>query len=311
MKWIKEYQDHKVDLVGDEVTKGRIWHMQMLYEYGIRSTYMHGIKDHSMVAIEHISTHPFLSFQVSLHPNKHKIQGLNVSCLYKSSRSNYTDRGCLLAKIRNITKGVTWIYIPMVYCKPRVNEDAIWLSYWPIGNIMDVGDRVIVSFFVGKGMRVSKCGASLVYMDDGEVDKEEKWAKKAMQKKEVIGGDLSEFEVTKGVYYLCRLDIFKSATPYMKELLGRAITDTGKFSCQVIISLQILIDSHINHTLFYIELQGWRKFHRLQGVDASYMHLNLKYYNGLMHRDTLHKVCTYFNLRFLSFFFGVGGGGGA
>ncbi|KAJ0616260.1 putative TIR domain, P-loop containing nucleoside triphosphate hydrolase [Helianthus annuus] len=269
MKWIKEYQDDKVDLVGDEVTKGRIWHMQILYEYGIRSTYMHGIKDHSMVAIEHTSAHPFLSFRVSLHPNKHKIQGLNISCLYRLSRSNRTNVGCLFAKIRNITKGVTWIYIPMVYCKPRVNEDAMWLSYWPIGNTLDIDDRVIVSFFVGKGMRVSKCGASLVYMDDGEVDQEEKWAKKAMQKKEVIGGDLSEFEVTKGVYYLCRHDIFKSATPYVKRWLGRAIPHT--------------------------ELQGWRKSHQLQEYDASHMHLI--YFNELVHRDTLHKLVklAYFN----------------
>ncbi|KAJ0777922.1 hypothetical protein HanLR1_Chr02g0065981 [Helianthus annuus] len=310
MKWIKEYQDHKVDLVGDEVTKGRIWLMQMLYEYGIRSTYMHGIKDHSMVAIEHTSARGYLSFHVSLHPNKHKIQGLNVSCLYRSSRSNYTDVGCLFAKIRNITKGVTWIYIPMVYCKPRVNEDAMWLSYWPIGDTLDIDDRVIVSFFAGEGMSVSKCGASLVYMDDGEVEQEEKWARKAMQKKEVIGGDLSEFEVTKGVYYLCRRDIFKSVTPYVKRCLGRAIPHTGKFSCQVIISLKILIDRHINHTLSYMELQGWRKIHRLRDFDASYMHL--KYYNGLMHRDTLHKVCTYFNLCFVFsfyYFFFFGGGG--
>ncbi|KAJ0605452.1 putative TIR domain, P-loop containing nucleoside triphosphate hydrolase [Helianthus annuus] len=197
MKWIKEYQDHKVDLVGDEVTKGRIWHMQMLYEYGIRSTYMHGIKDHSMVAIEHTSAHPFLSFHVSLHPNKHKIQGLN------------------------------------------------------------------------EGMSVSKCSASLVYMDDCEVEQEEKWTKKAMQKKEVIGGDLSEFEVTKGVYYLCRRDIFKSVTPYMKALLGRAIPHT--------------------------ELQGWRKSHQLQHDFEGYMHLI--YFNELVHRDTLHKLVRlgYFN----------------
>ncbi|KAM0008566.1 hypothetical protein Hdeb2414_s0110g00797791 [Helianthus debilis subsp. tardiflorus] len=254
----------------------------MLYEYGIRSTYMHGIKDHSIVAIEHTSALQFLSFHVSLHPKKHKIQGLNVSCLYRTSGSNYTDMGCLFAKIRNITKGVTWIYIPMVYCKPRVNEDVMWLSYWPIGNTLDVGDRVIVSFFVEEGMSVSKCCASLVYMDAGEVEQEEKWAKKAMQKKEVIGGDLSEFEVTKGVYYLCRRDIFKSATPYMKRLLGKAIPLTGKFSCQVTINLQILIDSHINNnTLSYIELQGWRKSHQLQEYGASYMHLiyfNLQFF---------------------------------
>ncbi|XP_035843870.1 disease resistance protein RUN1-like [Helianthus annuus] len=30
MKRIKEYQDHKLDMVGDEITKGRIWHFQVV-----------------------------------------------------------------------------------------------------------------------------------------------------------------------------------------------------------------------------------------------------------------------------------------
>ncbi|KAI3725903.1 hypothetical protein L1987_65699 [Smallanthus sonchifolius] len=42
-----------------------------------------------------------------------------------------------------------------------------------------------------------------------------------MKEEEVIGGDLSEFEVTKGDYYLCGCDILKSTTPdFFKWLFG-------------------------------------------------------------------------------------------
>lgn len=30
MKWIKSYEDHKVDLIGDVITKGRIWRLQVI-----------------------------------------------------------------------------------------------------------------------------------------------------------------------------------------------------------------------------------------------------------------------------------------
>ncbi|MFS7917421.1 putative TIR domain, P-loop containing nucleoside triphosphate hydrolase [Helianthus anomalus] len=201
MQWIKAYKDHKVDLVGDEITKGRTWNIQMLYEFGIRSTYLQGIKDQSM------ATHQFTSssFRVPLHPKKHKIHGLNVTVLYRSSGGE--DRYPLFARISNRTRGVTWVYSPVVYCKPRVDEDVVWLSYWPIGNLLDAGDEVHVRILTDEGiiMIESGCGASLVYKDGGEVEEK--------SEEEVIGGDLSRFEVTKGGYYLCRRDFFNSIIP--------------------------------------------------------------------------------------------------
>ncbi|KAJ0524653.1 hypothetical protein HanRHA438_Chr09g0379651 [Helianthus annuus] len=163
MKWIKAYKDHKVDLVGDDITKVRFFSVQMLYEYGIMSTFLQGIKDKIMATYKYTSSSNLLSFRVPFHiPKYRSIQGVSVSCLYRSSYSKDNDMCVLLAKISNRSKGVTWIYNPVVYCKPRVDEDAVWLSYWPIGNILGAGDEVHVDIIVDKGLIVSECSASLV-----------------------------------------------------------------------------------------------------------------------------------------------------
>ncbi|GJT73689.1 putative TIR domain, P-loop containing nucleoside triphosphate hydrolase, partial [Tanacetum coccineum] len=214
MKWIKEYEDHKVDLVGDVITKGRIWHTQMLYEYGIRSTYLQGIKDKSMMSFEYTTSSLFLSFHVPLFPEKRRVQGLNISVLYRSSGED-KDYWLLFAKISNRTKGLTWVYNPEVYCKPRDDEDVVWLSNWPIGNILDAGDEVNVSIFVEEGLLVSVYGASLEYTDDGEVEQEENFENNAIGEEE-IGGDLSEFE--SGLVCVAS-HLFASSVPYRLRVM--------------------------------------------------------------------------------------------
>ncbi|XP_076919542.1 uncharacterized protein LOC143582144 [Bidens hawaiensis] len=232
MQWIKAFQDHKVDLVGDEIAKGKDQQIQILYEYGITSTYLQGIKDPNMMSYEHMSRFPNVSFHVPFHQKEQRIQGLHVSCLYKSSGSNDKDMWTLLMKINNTTKDLTWVYNPLVYCKPRVDEDVVWLSYWPIGNILDAGDEVHVDIIVDERVFVvSDCGVSLGYMDDGEENYENNTM---MKEEEVIGGDLSEFKVTTGGYYLCRRDLFGSKT-------------STRF--------KRLFDDHVD----YPESQGWRK----------------------------------------------------
>ncbi|KAJ0524646.1 hypothetical protein HanRHA438_Chr09g0379541 [Helianthus annuus] len=257
MQWIKAYEKEIVHLVGDNITKGRIGPTQMLFEYGITSTYLQGIDYESMPTYEYTSSSNFLSFSVPSHQKKHSIRGLSVSYLYKK-RYPYeedTDRWILLAKIRNTTKCLTWVYNPEVYCKSIGNEHVVWLSYWPIGNILDNGDEVHVEIIWEEGKMVSRhgaspgkvldvsvgtsadqgmivigCGASLVYMD-GEIEEEENIENKcAMIEEEVIGGDLSEFEVNTGGYYLCRRDLFGSETgSWFKWLFGDNVryTDSG------------------------------------------------------------------------------------
>ncbi|MFS7966137.1 putative leucine-rich repeat domain superfamily [Helianthus anomalus] len=236
MQWIKAYEDLKVDLVGDEITKGRIWHTQMLYEYGIRSTYLQGIKNQRLPTYEYTSSNGSLSFRVPFDHGEKRIKGLNVSCIYRAIGSNDRDLWYLFAKISNRSKGLTWVYNPGVYCKPRVEEDVVWLSYWPIGNILDVGDEVSVAIYVQtRMMMASNCGASLVYAHDNEVDEEN--CDNNNIKEEVIGGDLSEFEVTTRGYYLCRHDLFGSKTLYwLKYIFG--------------------------DNIHYTDSQGWKKTHQ-------------------------------------------------
>ncbi|GJW58168.1 putative Toll/interleukin-1 receptor domain-containing protein [Tanacetum coccineum] len=168
MKWIKEYEAHKVDLVGDVITKGIIWHTQMLYEYGIRSTYLQGIKDKSMMSFEYTTSSLFLSFHVPLFPEKRRLQGLNISILYTSSGED-KDYWLLFAKISNRTK----------------------------------------------------------------VEQEENFENNAIGEEE-IGGDLSEFEVTTGGYYLCRHDFFRSRTSHWLKYL---FDDTVHYSVRFLIDV--------------------------------------------------------------------------
>ncbi|MFS7960314.1 hypothetical protein Hanom_Chr08g00701771 [Helianthus anomalus] len=96
--------------------------------------------------------------------------------------------------------------------------------------MLGVGDEVNVDLHVQIGtMIVSGCGASLVYTDS-EVDQEDNCENNSMKEKEVIGGDLSEFEVTTGGYYLCRHDLFGSETSsWLERLFGDNVYYTGKF----------------------------------------------------------------------------------
>ncbi|XP_076892447.1 uncharacterized protein LOC143544179 isoform X2 [Bidens hawaiensis] len=229
MQWIKVYQDHNVDLVGDVITKGRSFNIQMLYEYGIRSTFLQGVTDQSMATHEYTSSFDNFSFHVPLHPKKHRIQGLYVKVIYRSLGENTnTEPPPLFATISNRSKGVTWVYNPVVYCKPRVDEDAIWLSYWPIGDTLDAGDEVHVDIIVKEGtISTSGFGVSVVYMDAGEAEKEEEKSE-MMKSQEVIEGDLSLFEV-KGGFYLCRRDFYRSMIHAIFLVDDIRITDSTRW----------------------------------------------------------------------------------
>ncbi|XP_023734374.1 disease resistance protein RPV1 [Lactuca sativa] len=234
LKWIKTYQNTKVNLTGDVIRN--FWQTQVLYEYGIMSTYLAGIKDQNMARSEYMSTSAFLSFRVPSCPEKSRIRGLNITASYRISAGTRRDdhTRALFTKVSNTTKGLTWMYNPAIYDISGIEEDAMWLSYWPIGNTLDAGDEINVSIIVGDGFMVSRCGASLAFIDDGEVEPEY-YKKNYKKEEEVIGGDLSEFQLTTGAYYLCRRNYFKSTTS--PGLLNMLFGDT----------------------IPYTDLLGWRK----------------------------------------------------
>ncbi|XP_076960480.1 disease resistance protein RPV1-like isoform X2 [Bidens hawaiensis] len=240
MNWLKEYQDHEVCLVGDShLTKGRSQRIQILYEFGITSTFFPDIKDPNLTC-EYTSKSSSLSFEVPTDDNinNHKLKGLNIIFKYILF-GDEKDTWPIFAKISNITKCCEWIYNPMVIGSPGLGEVAIWLSYWSMENLLDVGDKVNVSIIVENGLDVVECGASLVYDDEVENDAPQnnrKWD-------EIIVGDLSAFQLSKETYYLCRRDFFKSM-----EVDGPTPS---------------WFRDSVGYKFDYTEIRGWRKTGRV------------------------------------------------
>ncbi|KAJ9551415.1 hypothetical protein OSB04_015460 [Centaurea solstitialis] len=221
MKWLKEYQNHK-----------------MLYEFNIMSTSLPDIKDLNTHP-EHISESTYLCFDVPSCPKNKRLKGLNVTFKY----TLYGDYWAWFAKV-STTNGVDLMYNPKVFGNPGFGEVGIWLSYWPIGNKLDVGDKVNVSIVGLRGLVVRECGASLVYADDEEADET---LEKNMGWAEALGGDLSGFQLSTGAYYLCRHDFL--------ELMQR-------------LHMMKFLLSHID-----LEVRGWRKTGRPKQSNPSFTEL--------------------------------------
>ncbi|KAJ9551305.1 hypothetical protein OSB04_015350 [Centaurea solstitialis] len=159
MVWLKEYHYHEICLVGDdELTSGRGWHIQMLYEFGIMSISLPDIKDPNTI-YEYLSKSPSLCFRVPSCPENKRLIGLNVSFKYTIFDD---DDPTWFVKIHT-NNGVDYIYNPHVFGHPGEGEVGIWLSFWPIGSKLVTGDEVNVSIIVmSEIMEVQECGAGLV-----------------------------------------------------------------------------------------------------------------------------------------------------
>ncbi|XP_024961643.1 disease resistance protein RML1A-like [Cynara cardunculus var. scolymus] len=239
MVWLKDYKDHEMCLVGDdELTIGRSRHAQMLYEFNIMSTSLPDIKNPNMMP-EHISESQFLSFQVPTCPKGRSLKGLNITFKYTLFGKDWA----WFAKI-STTNGVELMYNPKVFGKNEFGEVAIWLSYWPIGNKLDVGDGVNVSIVVINGLEICNFGVSLVYADDEAANKT---LPNKMGWGEILGGDFSGFRLSTGAYYLCRRDFF--------ELLDSDRPPPGWFW------------DLVGDIIDYTEIQGWRKTGRRKDLN--------------------------------------------
>ncbi|KAI3709355.1 hypothetical protein L2E82_39115 [Cichorium intybus] len=261
MKWLKEYQNCEVRLVGDdELTIGRSLCLQMLYEFNIMSTSLPNIKDPNMNP-DYVSELSSLSFDVPLCPKNKSLKGLDVTIRYTISDDNDWGWFCKIST----DNGVDLMYNPKVYGRPDCGEVGIWLSYWPIRNTLNVGDKVNVSIIVMSGVEVHECGVSLVYMDDKEpeenLENNKGWI-------EIIGGDLSGFELSSGAYYLCRRDFFE-----LMEV-DRQCPDW----------FRILVGDTIDYT----EVRGWRKTGRPKQMNTSFT--ELKTVRCIVHGPELEEI---------------------
>ncbi|KAJ9551074.1 hypothetical protein OSB04_015119 [Centaurea solstitialis] len=232
MTWLKTYQDHEVSL--------------MLHEFGIMSTSLPNIVDPNMIP-EYQSESSSVSFCVPPCPRKRRLKGLNVT--FKYELLVWCDWWVWFAKIHTNNAHADLMYSPKVFGKPKKGDVGIWLSYWPIGNMLDSADEVDVSIFVLSGLKVHECGVSLVYTDDDDdqaLEINTPWV-------ETLGGDLSAFKLSTGAYYLCRHDLFNVMNGHrlggwLRLLVGHIIDDT--------------------------EVQGWRKTGRPKPSDPSFTELS-------------------------------------
>ncbi|KAM0066637.1 putative protein kinase RLK-Pelle-CrRLK1L-1 family [Helianthus debilis subsp. tardiflorus] len=183
-----------------------------------------------------------LSFDVPSCPINKRLDGIIVTFKYSISG----DDMVWFCKIKTNNGVVDYVYNPKVFGKPEPGEVCIWVSYWPIGYTLNVGDTVNVSIVVMSGLEVHECGVSLVYSDQETLEN-------SMGRTEVLGGDLSGFELSTGAYYLCRRDFFE-----LMEV-GRLNPDW----------FRILVGDTVDYT----EVRGWRKTGRPKQVNPSFTEL--------------------------------------
>ncbi|MFS7950334.1 hypothetical protein Hanom_Chr07g00581991 [Helianthus anomalus] len=153
------------------------------------------------------------------------------------------------------------MYNPKVFGKPEIGEMCVWLSYWPIGYKLKIGDIVNVSIVVLSGLEVHECGVNLVYSDEETLENN-------MECTEILGGDLSRFHLSTGAYYLCRRDFFELAE------VGRVTPDW----------FQILAGDTIDYT----EVRGWRKTGRPNQVNLS--SIEVKTIRCIIHGPQLEEI---------------------
>ncbi|CAH1426874.1 unnamed protein product [Lactuca virosa] len=269
MKWLKEYQNHEVNLVGDDgLTKGRSSCVQMLYEFNIMSTSLPDMRYPNLkypnMRPTYVSELSSFSFDVPPPPNNRRLKGLDVTFKYTISSD---DDWVWFCKI-STTNGVDLMYNPKVFGKPESGEVGIWLSYWPIGNTLDTGDNVNVSIVVISGLEVHKCGVSLIYTDDKVA---EETLEENMEWIEVLGGDLSRFQLSTRAYYLCRRDFF--------ELVEVGRLTPGWFNTLV------------GDTIECTEVRGWRKTGRPMQLNPSFS--ELKFVRCIIHgpeSEDIYKI---------------------
>ncbi|XP_023751053.2 disease resistance protein RUN1 isoform X2 [Lactuca sativa] len=181
--------------------------IQMYYEFGIFSTIYQGKELPEWFT--HRSTGSSISFIIpssssSSSSSSYNLKGLNFCYVKQFQIQNNESRYLPIIEIRNITKNRIWMYHH--YCGSNVIVSGgcfVLLSHWMFGmNEMEGGDHVKITISVTKQHQLAKeLGVKLVY-DDGNNDEEEDALGYYKSWNHIIGGDLSAFQTTTGVYLL-------------------------------------------------------------------------------------------------------------
>ncbi|XP_019230927.1 PREDICTED: disease resistance protein RML1A-like isoform X2 [Nicotiana attenuata] len=175
--------------------------VQGLYEFGIHSIFIPGGK--VPTKFNNISSGSSLAFSVPQLPNV-KIQGLEICIAYAECYDECFNVRHFI-KVRNKTKGIKWIYGPTVYGIAAPGNPMLWLSRWKFGDQLQRGDQVVIS--LSMSCLVREFGAHLVCSEQRQEDTLSENAKEGCRRpcyplEHAIGGDLSPYELSSGVYHL-------------------------------------------------------------------------------------------------------------
>ncbi|XP_023763362.1 disease resistance protein RUN1 isoform X1 [Lactuca sativa] len=173
--------------------------VQMFYEFGIFSTCFHGkaVPDW----LHHKSKGSSISIAMPSSSMNKSIQGINISFVHTFPGIGKQSR--LKIKVQNVTINRTWIYYGHIFSFRETDEDMVWLSHWMFGNEIKNGDEVCVTILENKlygGVMVRECAIGPVYTNKDNNEEDPLSYYKSW--KHIIGGDLSDFQVASGEYFL-------------------------------------------------------------------------------------------------------------
>ncbi|CAL5340860.1 unnamed protein product [Camellia sinensis] len=144
-----------------------------------------------------------ISFNVPLVPNL-KVVALNVYIVYAFANDiSLTNYQFDYIKISNKTKGLKWTYSPMFKGVPD-DDSMIWFSHWEIGHLlMEGGDKMNLSASLDDELfQVEEVGVQIVYDECEEKGIQQHNAHPSLHNVMNVG-DLSEYHVRTGSYFLC------------------------------------------------------------------------------------------------------------
>ncbi|XP_009771867.1 disease resistance protein RPV1-like [Nicotiana sylvestris] len=175
--------------------------VQGLYEFGIHSIFIPGGK--VPTEFNNISTGSSLAFSVPQLPNI-KTQGLEICIAYVECYDECFSQSHFI-KVSNKTKRIKWNYGPTVFGIATPGNPMLWLSRWKFGDQLEKGDQVVVS--LSMSCLVREFGAHLVCSEQREEDTLSENTKEGCRRPcyplhHAIGGDLSPYELSSGVYHL-------------------------------------------------------------------------------------------------------------
>ncbi|KAB2595316.1 protein suppressor of npr1-1 [Pyrus ussuriensis x Pyrus communis] len=210
--------------------------VQGLYQFGIFSTFFTGNEVPGWFSYK--STKSSISFIVPLLHASHRIRGLNIFATYaKVENYNYQFFTPIMTKVSNKSKGLTWIYEPIIYGIPGDGEDMKWLSHWRMETetILQCGDEVVVLVIARfpDQFRIKEFGVELVQEHQNNMMTSTQHNTKSDPHYPcVIGGDLSMWEHLPGIYFL------HFSKEYIEDL---RVDERGWLNC-------IMMDSHEEDT---------------------------------------------------------------